>query len=283
MAAVEQPEPREQGWYADPSGRHSVRWWDGGAWTAYAGDGVAVQWDPLPSEEPEERAPGMTGIVIAFVAFGIGAFAGFVVGLAIPSSEQSRAAEISLTSLALWLPLVVACVVVSRRRGSGSFINDYWFNFRWSDVGIGLAGSIAGRVLSASFLAPIPFPSRSLNEIDKMVFGESIEGAATWVVLIVVTCIGAPLVEELFFRGLVQARLVGRYGPVVGIVAASVLFGAAHLIAWQGAWTFAYAWAVTAGGLVLGTIFHLSRRLGPAVAAHALFNAQAMLALAFLA
>src|SRR4051794_34206808 len=24
---------REPGWYADPSGRHDLRWWDGGRWT----------------------------------------------------------------------------------------------------------------------------------------------------------------------------------------------------------------------------------------------------------
>lgn len=224
----------------------------------------------------------MPGIVTAFVAFALGAAGAFAVGLFVSSSDRNRATEIVVTSLALWLPLVVACVVVSKRRGTGSLGDDYGFRFRWSDLGIGLAGSVAGRLLAAVFVAPVPLPSRSLNDLDESRFGESIEGGAAWLALVLVTCVGAPLVEELFFRGLVQARLVGRYGPVVGIAVASLLFGSAHLMAWQGTWTFAYAWAVTGGGVVLGTIFHLSRRLGPAIAAHAFFNAQAMLALAVL-
>src|SRR5207249_3966943 len=81
--------------------------------------------------------------------------------------------------------------------------------------------------------------------------------------------VGAPLVEELFFRGLLQPRLVTLVGPVPGIVATSCLFGAAHLIAWQGPITLAYALSVAGGGLVLGALRHLSGRLGPSTVAHA--------------
>jgi membrane protease YdiL (CAAX protease family) len=90
------------------------------------------------------------------------------------------------------------------------------------------------------------------------------------------------LVEELFFRGLVQTRLVERFGPFAGIAVASLLFGAAHLTAWNGWRTFVYAWAVAAGGVVLGLLRYLTGRLGPGIVAHAFFNAQAMLAVALL-
>lgn len=282
MSTVEEPAPRPQGWHPDPSGRHRLRWWDGEGWTAYAGDGVAVQWDPMPVAEAEERNPGMPGIVTALVAFVVGAAAGLAVAWAVASDDSDRAAEIALSSVALWASLVAACVLVSRRRGTGSFVRDYAFRFRWSDLGLGLAGSIAGRLVSGAFVTPIPLPSRSLNDVDQARFGQSIDGTATWLVLIAVTCVGAPLVEELFFRGLVQTRLVGRYGPVVGISVASLLFGAAHLIAWEGVWSLAYAWAVVGGGLVLGTTYHLTKRLGTSIVAHALFNAQAMLLLLLL-
>lgn len=279
---MEAPDPATEGWHPDPSGRHRLRWWDGEAWTAYAGDGVGVQWDTQPVEEPEERSPGMPGIVTGLIGFAAGAAASAAVSAVVSSSSEERAGEIALSSLALWAPLVVACVVVTARRGTGSFWRDYALQFRWSDIPIGLAGAIAGRLVSATFVLPIPLPSRSLNEVDEARFGESIEGAATWTALIVVTCVGAPIIEELFFRGLLQARLVGRYGPVVGIGITSVLFGAAHLMAWRGVWSLAYGWAITGGGIVLGTLFHLTKRLGPAIAAHAWFNAQAMLALALL-
>jgi membrane protease YdiL (CAAX protease family) len=43
-----------------------------------------------------------------------------------------------------------------------------------------------------------------------------------------------------------------------------------------------YAWAVVGGGVVLGTLRYLTGRLGPGIIAHAFFNAQAVLAVAFL-
>ena len=125
-------------------------------------------------------------------------------------------------------------------------------------------------------------PFRHVREPDRSLFGQVGHGAWAWATLVGVVCVGAPLVEELFFRGLVQPRLVTRLGPVMGIVAASCLFGAAHLIAWQGPITLAYALSVAGGGLVLGTIRHLSGRLGPSTVAHALFNGEALLAAALL-
>jgi len=62
----------------------------------------------------------------------------------------------------------------------------------------------------------------------------------------------------------------------------SVLFGAAHLVAWQGSLTLVYGLAVAAGGLVLGTLRYYTRRLGTSTVAHALFNAQAVIAVALL-
>jgi membrane protease YdiL (CAAX protease family) len=102
-------------------------------------------------------------------------------------------------------------------------------------------------------------------------------------VLVVVVCVGAPLVEELFFRGLLQTRLVGRYGPVIGIGITSMLFGAAHLIGWQGPITLVYALGVAGGGVALGTVRLITGRLGTSILTHCFFNAQALLAIAFVA
>jgi membrane protease YdiL (CAAX protease family) len=113
------------------------------------------------------------------------------------------------------------------------------------------------------------------------VFGRP-PGVVGWVALVLVVCVGAPVVEELFFRGLLQTRLVGRLGVVWGIVVTSVLFGAAHLIGWVGPITFVYATSIAAAGLVLGTLRHLTGRLGTSIAAHCIFNAQALILLALL-
>lgn len=280
-SADEQP----AGWYPDPFDRLPFRWWDGVAWTAYAAAADRqVQWDPAPIETSEAPPAGLPGLVTAAVGYGVAIALAFLISGALVLADRpgGRTAELALSELGLWGGLVGACVLVSRRHGTGSVFRDFDFRFRWVDLGFGFAGAIAGRILSAAMVAPLPVTSRRLKDIDRSVFHNATHGAMAWTVLIVVTCVGAPLVEELFFRGLLQTRLVGRYGVVPGIIGASLLFGAAHMIAWQGIDTFAYAWAIAGGGLVLGTIRSLTGRLGPGIVAHAVFNGFAVLAIALL-
>jgi membrane protease YdiL (CAAX protease family) len=265
------------GWYADPFGRARYRWWDGEAWTEQARDAADE-----PAEEAEPGLPGLGVAAVGLVASGALAV-GIAAWLSAAGDPGGRPAALVLSELGLWGALVSSCVFVSRRRGTGSLVRDYAFRFRWIDLGFGLAGSIVGRVLAGMAVAPIPFPSKSLRDADRTILsGDATHGAMAWTVVILVTCVGAPLIEELFFRGLVQTRLVGRFGPVIGIVAASVVFGSAHLLSWAGPESLAYAWAVAFGGLVLGTIRHLTGRLGPGIVAHALFNLQAVLVAAWL-
>ncbi|HET7653164.1 MAG TPA: CPBP family glutamic-type intramembrane protease [Acidimicrobiales bacterium] len=286
-------------WWPDPFARAPYRWWDGERWTGYvAAGGDAVEWDGAPVEpsdalargdaEWEPAPPGLRGVGVALAAFAVGVGLSIGVQLAIAATTSGettparRAYELLVSSLALWSGLVGGVVFVSRRRGTRSFARDFGARIRWSDVGYGLAASLVGRVIAGVAASPIPVPSRSIGDDERDIFNGAAHGTTGWLVLVVVVCIGAPVVEELFFRGLVQSRLVARYGVVFGLVVASLLFGAAHLIAWDGPLTLAYAWSVAAGGIVLGLTFHLTRRLGTSICAHALFNAQALLAVALL-
>jgi hypothetical protein len=150
------------------------------------------------------------------------------------------------------------------------------------DLPLGIAGWIAGRVLGAVIVVPIVAFWPDMEPTSEGILEDASPTAATWVVLVLVVCVGAPLVEELFFRGLVQTRLVERYGAVVGIAITSVLFGAAHLVGWVGPITFVIAAALSGAGLVLGILRHLTGRLGAPILAHACFNVQALVVLAIL-
>jgi hypothetical protein len=266
------------GWYGDPLGRHSHRWWDGAAWTGSVVANGEVAFDPVPAEP---LSPGLPGITVALVGYGGGVGLSVLVGWWLSRLEPgvSRATEIGVSSLALWVGLLGAVTYVSGRRGTGSIVHDFGFRIRWADLGFGLAGAIVGRIVAGIAITPLPIFDRDLGEgNDRTVFDGATTDGRSWVIIILVVCVGAPLVEELFFRGLLQSRLVGRHGLVVGILLSSLLFGAAHLIAWDGPLTFVYAWAIAAGGIVLGATYHYSRRLGAAIVAHALFNAAALLA-----
>jgi uncharacterized protein len=268
------------GWHPDPTGRFARRWWDGAAWTAYAGGDEAddVRWDPMAVEVPATPEPLQGGAVIAVASFAVGAVLSILASRALPD-HASLATELLVPSAALWVGLLGGCALVQRRHGTGSFVEDFRFRFRWIDVAFGLVGSIAGRMMTAAAASPIPLPSTRLRDIHRA--PAQLTTTSSWVALFVVICVGAPLVEELVFRGLLQPRLVARFGAVAGIALASALFGAAHLLGWNGPLTFGTAWAIAFGGLALGTLRHYTGRLGPSILAHAFFNGQVFLILYF--
>jgi CAAX protease family protein len=267
------------GWYPDPFGRFPTRWWDGEAWTAYAADGE-VRWDAtsLRQEPPRPATPPGLGVAAIGAGCGVGLSLAGLAALDAAGGQASRATELLVGSLGLWLGLTSACVYVSRRRGTGSLRRDFNLSFRWQDLGFGLAGSLVARILAIAAVAaiPLPIPTRRIGESERVVFEGASDTGLELAVIVLVICIGAPFFEELFFRGLVQGRLETRLGAASGIALTSLLFGAAHLTAWQGPWTLVYAWAVAASGLVLGLMRHVSGRLGAPMAAHAFFNAQVM-------
>ena len=87
------------------------------------------------------------------------------------------------------------------------------------------------------------------------------------------TCVGAPIVEELFCLGLLQGALTRRFGPAVAITGQALLFAAAHLNQHPGLGPMvATMAAIGTGGAVLGWLRHWSGRVGPGVVAHATLN-----------
>jgi membrane protease YdiL (CAAX protease family) len=274
-------EPSPVGWYQDPYGRMPYRWWDGTKWSAYA-RGDEVQWDPVEvtPDAPRRVGPPVMGVALCCFAVAVGFSYLVLVLLRDHGKPGGLSTELVLSELALWLPLLGACWYISRRRGESSLVSDYGLRWRPVDIGLGFAGSIAAHSTEAIALLPILILQPHFKVPDTSELQKFTNGASGWIVLFLVVCVGAPLVEELFFRGLIQTRLVGRYGPIVGIGVTSVLFGAAHLIGWAGPISLFYALGIAGGGVALGTMRHLTGRLGTSMMAHFFFNAEALIALA---
>ena len=270
------------GWYADPFARYRFRYWDGKRWSGYAANDSNVHWDDV---EPANAgvaeayiAPALPGFPTAVAGYGIGVGLAIAIGIALKAADEPGGflAGLILTQLGLWIGLIGAPIVVSRRRGTGSLRRDFDWRFRKADIGFGLAGAFAGRIVSALVVAPIPLPFRHPTAPERGVFDRAGDRPIDWVVLVAIVCIGAPLIEELFFRGLLQPRVVERLGAPLGLPVVALLFGAAHLTNWQGSATFIYAFSIAGGGLVLGLIRYVTGRLGPSTWAHFFFNAQAV-------
>lgn len=92
----------------------------------------------------------------------------------------------------------------------------------------------------------------------------------------------APVIEEWFFRGVVQQGLVAQLGAAPGVVLVAILFGLGHgdpSMSFQ-AWIAAASGAVLYG-LAFGHLRHTSGSLLPAIVMHALVNAMGAVALWF--
>jgi len=267
------PAEAPPGWYDDPYRRYRYRWWDGQAWTDYAWT-TATAIDLLPGTRRSE-------LERTFHGGGARLFGIAVVGLVIPFGLGVSAVAIDgylgrpggydvanlLFELVLWSGLFLTCRYVSRAYGTGSLRWDYQVRFRPEDVLVGLAGALAARVLSSFVQLLITHQDPLLNS---PLYGQV--SLVDWVVLVGTTCVGAPLFEELYFRGLLQGILVERIGAVAGVLATSVVFAAAHVFNAPGTAGVEYAAIVLPAGIVLGRIKLHYGRLGSSMTAHFLYN-----------
>jgi hypothetical protein len=93
-----------------------------------------------------------------------------------------------------------------------------------------------------------------------------------YIALTIVVVVGAPIVEELFFRGLVLRSLQRRFGDTWAIIGSALVFGLAH-----------FEWlqlpALVALGVILGIMAVNTKRLGLSIFTHAGFNLVTMIAL----
>jgi uncharacterized protein len=165
-----------------------------------------------------------------------------------------------------WSVLVAGCWFVSQRAGTGSLVRDYGLRFRSVD----LIGFPIGVLVQLVFVPVIYFPLRPFIDLDELSrpAQEITDGAEGFqvVLLVLLLVVGAPLVEELFYRGLLQRSLVAAWDDTVALVATAVLFSVAHFQLLQ-------LPALLLFGLVAGYLALRTGRLGMSVLAHAGFNA----------
>ncbi len=202
---------------------------------------------------------GIGWATTVLVQLAVMAAGGFEVGDDLPLEA------ISLFQAALWVGLFgVPLWVVSRYDLSWSALG---LAFRRRDVLSGLAiGVLAQAVLVPLIYVPILLLRDDLDvaaEARDLVDKADGLGVA---LLVLVVVVGAPVVEEVFFRGLAQRAIVRRLGRWPGLVATSLLFGLVHFQLLQFP-------ALVAFGLVAGWLAQRDGRLGRAIWAHVGFNA----------
>lgn len=174
----------------------------------------------------------------------------------------------------LWIPFVVALVLVSSRWGSGRLSDDFRIRFRAVDL-LGVPIGIASQLVLLPLLYwplrsiwPDTFSSEDVEQRARDLWDRA-EGG--WVIaLVIVVVVGAPLIEEIVYRGLILQSLQGRINDILALVVSSLWFASIHLQPVELPGLFAFA-------LVLGASFLVTGRLACPIIAHAAFNAVGLL------
>jgi membrane protease YdiL (CAAX protease family) len=193
----------------------------------------------------------------------------------VTTGQDERAlGSLGVAQVGFWLGLLGAVLVTSRRGGTGRVADDFGLRARRRDVPVGLACGLACQLV---LVPALYFPFRSL--LDKHDLEQPARELAdkahgiSFLVFAVVIAVGAPIVEELFFRGLVLRSLQRYLADVPAAIVCGVVFGASHFELLQ-------LPALAAVGVVFALLVVRTGRLGPAIWAHIAFNATTVLLLA---
>jgi membrane protease YdiL (CAAX protease family) len=172
----------------------------------------------------------------------------------------------------LWIGFAVA-IYLARHRGGLEPLSNAWRVRRFDVFYLGLG--VVCQVVAG--LAYAPFHFKNMNKPVNHLFGST--HGAMFVLLAVMTVVGAPLWEELLFRGVIfRALLAGftargtRTGTAAAVGLSALIFAIAHA-----------EWLQLPGlfflGVVLAVVVLRTRRLLPAVLTHVGFNALTMTSL----
>ena len=238
---------------------------------------------PVAADAPAPPRWGLgdaaAGWVLAYVVGGIASIA--ILAAAGYSMQDATDDKVPLwiTSLAsfppLWLFFIGVPIWAAATKGNG-WIRDFRVSIKGIDVLVGMAaGAVAQWILVPLVSFPILWiTGKSVDDLSKPAqdLADQAHGAPNVLALIFFVAIGAPLAEELFFRGLVLRAVEKRSTLVVAVVVSSIVFGATHLEPLQFA-------ALTVAGAVFALVSVRAGRLGPAIIAHMTFNGVSVITL----
>lgn len=229
-----------------------------------------------------ERAPVPVGAA-ALMWIGswmVAQLAGSAVAAASGSDTIAEAGPGWLFAVAVvgWIPMVAGVWVNGRRFGTGSIDTDFGLSFRLGDLWGVVIGVLTQLVLLRILYWPLEqlwpgtFARDKVQERAQDLY-DNASGAGV-LLLVAVVVVGAPFVEELVYRGMLQGAFTRRINEWLGVVLVALWFAVVHFQPIETPGLFVV-------GLVLGSCALLSGRLGLGVVAHMAFNATGLALVAF--
>ena len=222
-----------------------------------------------------EASPGL--------AYTLSGYAGALVASALVAAAASavtgsREAPVVLLAgqVGFWSVLVGAVAHQARRIGVVPTLGGLRLDVRLVDVTVGAALGVLTQLV---LIPALYIPLRGFLDIDELArpardLLDRVEGPGLIVMGLAVVLV-APVVEELYFRGLLLGALRPRWGTGAAVMGSSMVFGVTHFQPLQFVGLFA-------AGLIFAGAAVRTGRLLAAVAVHAGFNATTLVALTLL-
>ena len=213
---------------------------------------------PLPSSLPHAARPANVAL-IGVAAMVIGAS---VAALAVHIAGGGPRAQLVMSTFVSAAVAVAATVGANRRFGVDAAM------VTWRPLDIALGGAAAVAAVGAAF-AVVAGARAALIPVDWPLAA----GGGDYFLALALLRVGVvPVAEELLFRGVLMRSLCELLGVRSGIVVQAVIFAIAHVRVFGGP-SGAHVLAAFGAGIVFGIVTAATKRLAPAVIAHALVNA----------
>jgi membrane protease YdiL (CAAX protease family) len=189
------------------------------------------------------------------------------------SAQEISDGELPLSMVALgypplWLGFVGIPVWAAATKGNG-WVRDFRARFSARSLPFDVLAGIGAQLLVVP-LVSLPMlwlTNTTQEELGRPAreLSEKAHGAGGILLFILIVGIGAPVAEELFFRGLLMRALEKRFGTAWAVVGSAVVFGATHF-------QFLQFPALTCAGLVFAWLVVRSDSLWSGVVGHTAFN-----------
>lgn len=231
-------------------------------------DAVAADGPPAPSRPRWGLGDVVAGIAASMV---LSVLVGSLIYAAAgwTSSDDVPIWGLGLVQVPLWAGYLGVTVWATSTKGNG-VVADLGVRSTGLDVLVGLAIGVATQliVLPALYVPIFWLTGSDTEELSRPAeaLAERAASPVSWLLFALLVGICAPVVEELFYRGLLLRSLLKRGLPtLVAVIVSAAVFAAIHFQPLQFAGLFVF-------GLVAGTLAVRSGRLGPAIWAHIGFN-----------
>jgi uncharacterized protein len=228
---------------------------------------------PAPVADTRARFPGsVLWIAVAgLLAGNLIAVIGYSIGQAIVPGTDAGA--MLLSEVGLWGGMLGACAYASRLHGTGSLRHDFAIRPKRRDIAIGLGAAVADWIAATGVSVLVSLLGRDYAGSNSNIVTDVRSDVPALAVTIAFAVAGAPIVEELFFRGLVQRALEPLAGIIGAILLQGLVFGGVHVAETSGAGRLGLWLSLSAVGVVHGIVYHRVKRSTASMCAHALFNA----------